>query len=323
MKKVLITEPIHEKGIELLKKEVEIVIAKEISLEALSQQVGDIDGIIVRGVRVSGEIIRKANKLKVIGKHGIGVDNIDIDIATERGVSVVYSPEAPVESVAEHVMGFMLVMAKNILLADRALREGRFKSKHDYIGTELASKKLGIVGVGKIGLTVAKKCMACFDMKVLGYDPYIPKEKKEKMEEMGIRVVDNLDILLKESDFISLNVPLTETTKNMIGERELRLMKPTAYLINTARGKIVEEQALMEILNKKEIAGAALDVFTVEPPQLDNPLFRMENVCVTPHIAGSTEEALIRMATTVANEVLKVLRGEIPDYIVNPDVWEK
>lgn len=321
MKKVLITEPIHERGIELLKKEVEIVTARGISLEALSQQVGDVDGIIVRGVRVSGEIIKKANKLKVIGKHGIGVDNIDIDIATERGVSVVYSPEAPVESVAEHVMGFMLVMAKNILLADRALREGRFKSKHDYIGTELASRKLGIVGVGKIGLTVAKKCMACFDMKVLGYDPYIPKEKKEKVEEMGIRVVDNLDILLKESDFISLNVPLTETTKNMIGERELRLMKPTAYLINTARGKIVEEQALMEILNKKEIAGAALDVFTVEPPQLDNPLFRMENVCVTPHIAGSTEDALIRMATTVANEVLKVLRGEIPDYIVNPEVW--
>jgi len=323
VKKVLITEPIHERGIKLLKKEVEVVIAKENSLENLLQQVNNIEGIIIRSTRLSGEIIRKANKLEVIGKHGAGLDNIDIAIATEKGIPVVYSPEAHVESVAEHVIGFMLVLAKNILLADRVLRESKLKSKYDYIGKELANKKLGIIGLGRIGLSVAKKCMVCFDMKVLGYDPYILKEKKDKIEKMGIIVVDNLDILLKESDFISLNVPLNETTGGMIGYRELKLMKPTAYFINTARGKVVDENALIDILSKKEIAGAALDVFAVEPPQIDNPLFMMENVCVTPHIASSTEEALMRMATTVANEVLKVLRGEIPKYIVNSEIWQK
>jgi len=323
VKKVLITEPIHERGIRLLKKEVEVVTTNETSLENLLQQVSDIDGIIVRSTRLSGEIIRKANKLKVIGKHGAGVDNIDIAIATEKGISVVYSPEAHVESVAEHVIGFMLVLAKNILLADRALREGKLKSKYDYIGRELAYKKLGIVGLGRIGLAVAKKCIACFNMKVLGYDPYILKEKQEKIESIGITVVDNLDILLEESDFISLNVPLNKKTKGMIGDRELRLMKTTAYLINTARGKVIDENALIKVLSKKEIAGAALDVFTVEPPRVDNPLFMMENVCVTPHIAISTEEALMRMAITVSNEVLKVIRGEIPKYVVNPEIWQK
>jgi len=300
VKKVLITEPIHERGIRLLKKEVEVVTTNETSLENLLQQVSDIDGIIVRSTRLSGEIIRK-----------------------EKGISVVYSPEAHVESVAEHVIGFTLVLAKNILLADRALREGKLKSKYDYIGRELAYKKLGIVGLGRIGLAVAKKCIACFNMKVLGYDPYILKEKQEKIESIGITVVDNLDILLEESDFISLNVPLNKKTKGMIGDRELRLMKTTAYLINTARGKVIDENALIKVLSKKEIAGAALDVFTVEPPRVDNPLFMMENVCVTPHIAISTEEALMRMAITVSNEVLKVIRGEIPKYVVNPEIWQK
>ena len=323
MKKVLVVDPIHEEGIKLLKKEVEVIIEKESSLETLLEQVRSVDGIIVRGTNISKEIIKNANKLKVIGSHGSGVDSIDISFATEKGVIVVNTPDAPTESVTEHVIGFMLVLAKNILLANRALREGKFKSKYDYIGKELANKNLGIIGLGRIGLSVAKKCIDGFNMKVLGYDIYIPRGKRGKIEEMGINIVNNLDILLKESDFVSLNVPLTKETKNMIGDKELRLMKPTAYLINTARGGVIDEKALIKALKKKEIAGAALDVFTIEPPQLDNPLIKMENVCATPHIAIATEEALIRTAVTSAEEVLKVLRGEKPHYIVNPEVLKK
>ena len=316
MKKVLVVDPIHEEGIKLLKKKVEVVIAKKSSLETLLEQVRSVDGIIVRGTNISKEIIKNADKLKVIGSHGSGVDSIDIFFATEKGVIVVNTPDAPTESVTEHVIGFMLVLAKNILLANRALREGKFKSKYNYIGKELANKNLGIIGLGRIGLSVAKKCIDGFNMKVLGYDIYIPRGKRGKIEEMGINIVNNLDILLKESDFVSLNVPLTKETKNMIGDKELRLMKPTAYLINTARGGVIA-------LKKKEIAGAALDVFTIEPPQLDNPLIKMENVCATPHIAIATEEALIRTSVTSAEEVLKVLRGEKPHYIVNPEVLKK
>lgn len=322
MKKILIVDAIHESGVKYLENNgIKVVMADGTSVKSLITQVTDADGIIVRGTEISKEIIEKARKLKVIGDHGSGFDNIDVDFATEKRILVINIPDTPTQSVAEHAMGLMFALAKNIALADRELREGKAKYKYDYLGSELYRKKLGVIGLGRIGLTVAKMCVACFDMEVIGYDNYINDERRKNIEKIGIKLVDDISILLRESDFVSLHIPLTKETKNFIGAEELKMMKPTAYLINTARGGVIDEQALVEALKAKKIAGAGLDVFVTEPPPPDNPLFNLKNSCVTPHISIQTREALIRMSTTIADEVLKVFRNEKPTYIVNPEVW--
>lgn len=323
MKKILVVDAIHEDGIKYLEKNgVKVVMAKGTSLKYLLNQVINVDGIIVRGTEISKEIIEKAKKLKVIGDHGSGFDNIDVDFAIKKGILVVNIPDTPTESVAEHTIGLMLAIAKDIVLADRELREGKEKYKYDYLGSELYRKKLGIIGLGRIGLAVAKKCIAGFDMKVIGYDNYINDKRKKNIEKVGIKLVDDISILLKESDFVSLHIPLTKETKNIIGVEELNIMKSTAYLVNTARGGVVNEQALFKALKVKKISGAGLDVFVTEPPQSDNPLFNLQNICITPHIAVQTKEALIRMSTTIAIEVFKALNNKKPTYIVNPEVWK-
>jgi len=323
MGKILIVDAIDESGIKYLKKNgLEIIIASDTSINTLIKEVSNVDGIIVRGTKISKEIIEKANKLKVIGDHGSGFDNIDVKFATKRGILVINIPGTPTQSVAEHAIGLMLALAKNIPLADRELREGKAKYKYDYMGTELHKKKLGIIGLGRIGLTVAKMCKACFDMGIIGYDIYMNNERKKKIEEMGINLVKDKRILLEESDFISLHIPFTKETKDFIGVEELNIMKPTAYLVNTARGGVINEQALIEALKAKKIAGAGLDVFVTEPLQPGNPLFKMKNTVVTPHIAVQTKEASIRMSTTIAVEVLKALDKKKPTYIVNPEVWK-
>ena len=323
MKKVLIVDVIHEEGTKYLENNgVSVVMAKRTSLKYLLNQATDVDGIIVRGTKISKEIIEKAKKLKVVGGHGSGFNNIDVDFATKKGILVVNIPDTPTESVAEHTIGLMLAIAKNIPLADRELKEGKAKYKYDYMGNELYKKKLGIVGLGRIGLAVARMCKTCFDMEIIGYDIYMNNERKKKIEEMGINLVKDKRILLEESDFISLHIPFTKETKDFIGVEELNIMKPTAYLVNTARGGVINEKALIEALKAKKIASAGLDVFVTEPPQPGNPLFNLKNICVTPHIAVQTKEASIRMSTTIAVEVLKVLDNKKPTNIVNPEVWE-
>lgn len=319
-KKVLIVQPIHESGIRLLKREVEVILARDPSVETVCKEVKGIHAVIVRTAPFSREIIECADKLEVIGRHGVGVDNIDIKAASERGIPVVNTPDANMVSVAEHTIGFILALAKRLVISDKATRQGNFAIREEFAASDLEGKTLGIVGAGRVGSTLAKKCKAAFNMKVLAYDPYLSSEKAKEME---VSLCDSLPELLKESDFVSIHVPLTRDTEGLMGEKELKLMKPTAFLINVGRGRIVDEKALAKALKEKWIAGAASDVFSQEPPDPDNPLLKVESIILSPHMAALTKECAIRMAYGVAEGVLDALRGNKPKYVANLDLLKK
>jgi len=271
------------------------------------------DGIIVRANgRASRKVMESAPRLKVVGRHGVGVENIDLETATERGIWVVNTPDANDASVAEHFFGLALMLSKMLKKGEIALREGRFEARYQYIGNELHGKTLGILGFGRIGKTVARMGYKGFEMKILYYDTI---RYKKVEEEVKARKVD-LDELLSKSDFVSINLPMLPETKGLVGEREFGLLKPTAYVINLARGPIWDEKALYHVLKEKKIAGAGSDVFEVEPATKDHPLFQLENFIGTPHMAAHTEEALRRMSR-VAVDIIRVLEGKKPFYPVN------
>jgi len=209
-KKVLIVQPIHESGIRLLKKEVEVILARDPSVETVCKEIKGIHAVIVRTAPFSREIIECADKLEVIGRHGVGVDNIDIKAASERGIPVVNTPDANMVSVAEHTIGFILALAKRLVISDKATRQGNFAIREEFAASDLEGKTLGIVGAGRVGSTLAKKCKAAFNMKVLAYDPYLSSQKAKEME---VSLCDSLPELLKESDFVSIHVPLPEIPK--------------------------------------------------------------------------------------------------------------
>lgn len=326
MKKILLAEKIHSLGMEFLKQRAEVSIAKSASTDALKEAVRGMDALIVRSTRLDNEVISSGKDLKVVGRHGIGLDNIDVKFATEKGVAVVNTPNANVISVAEHVISLMLALSKKLPKVDQTLRTGEMSIKGASLpglcqsmglsGTELEGKTLGLFGFGKIGSLVAKKCISAFNMQVLAYDP--PIYGKIELPE-GASWAESKEQLLVRSDFISLHVPLLPATKDLIGEEEFGLMKDSAYLINCARGGVVNEAALAQALKNRVIAGAGIDVFASEPPEKDLELFELDNLIVTPHAAAMTEESLQRMAMEVAEGVIKVLDGEIPPNLVNKD----
>ena len=273
-------------------------------------------------VRANGKVTRKimesAPRLRVVGRHGVGVENIDVEAATEKGIWVVNTPDANDASVAEHFFGLALMLSKMLKKGDIALHEGRWEARYKYIGNELHGKTLGILGFGRIGKTVGRMGHKGFEMKILYYDTI---QYKEVEEEIKARKV-TLDELLSKSDFVSINLPMLPETKGLVGEREFGLLKPTAYIINLARGSIWNEKALCRVLKEGKIAGAGSDVFEVEPATKDHPLFQLENFIGTPHMAAHTDEALRRMSR-VAVDILKVLEGKKPVYPVNPVVGKK
>jgi D-3-phosphoglycerate dehydrogenase / 2-oxoglutarate reductase len=253
-----------------------------------------------------------------------GYDHIDIDACSERGIPVVNNTGLNAVSVAEHTIGLIVGLAKAIPLTNQLLRTEGWKTRIPYgwekIGFELDGLTVGIIGVGNVGSRLAQKARAAFNMTVLGYDPYVPREK---LQECGAIKVDHLDDMLPQVDFLSIHAPLTKETFHIVGAPQLAKMKPTAYLMNCARGPLVDEKALVEALRNKVIAGAALDVFEPEPSSDDNPLYQMANVIVTPHLAGVTREARKRMVIGAAEQTLQVLRGERPPRLVNPETWDQ
>lgn len=318
-KKVIVTDYIDPQGMEILKNGAEVAYLPELPGRTLMDEVEYTHAILVRGrVKVTREAFEKARNLMIVAKHGVGYDNIDIEVATEKGIPVTNTPAANAESVIEHNLGLMLSISRNIVSADRGLRQGTVKKREIFIGTELEGKTLGVVGLGRTGIGLANKCNLALSMSIIGYDPYVPAEK---VEQSGYKKVEDLDDLLKESDYVVICIPYTEETANLISARELGLMKETAFLISSARGGIVDETALYSGLVEKKIAGAALDVFTVEPPPPDNPLLSLDNFVGTPHLGGITGEAMMRMATTAADEIMRVFRGERPNYPINPQVY--
>lgn len=318
--RVLLVQPIDQRGLDLLAQEhVEVVEAPNTAESTLLPLVADCDGLIVRTAAITDRLVRAARRLRVIARHGVGVDTIAVSAATERGIAVVNGPYSNLEPLAEHAIGFMIVLAKQMLRADRAIREGRFHVRNEYIGTELWDKTLGVIGLGRIGQEVARKARAAFSMRALAYDPYLAPDQRPE----GVELTKDWRRLFQEADFLTLHCALTKETEGMIGEREFGWMKPTAFFINLARGGIVREEALIRALREGRIAGAATDVYAQEPPPADHPFFSMENVVLTPHMSAHTREAMARMAEDAVRGLLDVLNGRRPQYLVNPEAWRE
>lgn len=312
--KILITDGLEAEAVASLKKAHQVDVA-ELDAKQLLEQIGPYHALIVRGrTKVTKEVLGKATNLKVVGRAGVGVDNIDVDGATGRNVLVVNAPTASTLSVAELAVGHMISWCRFLPQADKSIREGKWEKKQ-FEGHEMHGKTLGLIGSGRIGAEVAKRAQA-FGMKVLAFDPYLPPEVAQKID---VALVDK-DTVLRSSDFISIHAALTSETKGMIGAADLAKMKKTAVLVNCARGEIIQEAALADALRNGVIAGAALDVFEQEPPT-GSPLLNAPHVVFTPHLGASTHEAQARAGAIIADQVLKALDGKKPDFVVNPRVY--
>jgi phosphoglycerate dehydrogenase-like enzyme len=304
--RVLICDPIAEEGVSQLREHFDVDERFKLEPEELAAVVADYEGIVVRsGTQVTASVIEHGLRLKVIGRAGAGLDNIDVAAAREAGIEVVNSPDANTLAVAEHTMGLMLAAARNLPKADLGMKAGRWEKK-SLMGTGLAGKTLGIVGFGRIGYQVGLRARA-FDMKVLVNQR---RPTPELNLQAGVQAVD-LNVLLAEADFVTLHVPLKPETKHMIGAEQMALMKPTAILINTARGDVIDEAALLDALENGVIRGAALDVF-VEEPATDSALAQHPRVIATPHIASSTEDAQRAAAITIVEKIIDVLQDVEP-----------
>ena len=312
MVKILITDEIHEDAVKILERVGDVEIATNLSKEELKKKIEDVDVIVVRsGTKLTRDVLEHAKKLKIIARAGVGVDNIDVQYATEKGIIVVNSPDASSISVAELTMGLMLSAARNIPQATASLKRGEWDRK-SFKGIELYGKTLGVIGLGRIGQQVVKRAKA-FGMNIVGYDPYIPEDVARSL---GVKLLNDINELCKVSDFITLHVPLTPKTRHIIGKEQISLMKKNAIIVNCARGGLIDEKALYEALKDRRIRSAALDVFEEEPPK-DNPLLKLDNVIGTPHQGASTEEAQKSAGIIVAKQIVKILRGEPAENIVN------
>lgn len=316
MIKILISDKLAQEGVDLLKgcEGVEPVVKTGMKEDELLSVIGQYDGLIVRSdTKVNAKVLEHATKLKAVARAGVGVDNIDIPEATKKGVIVMNTPGGNTMSAAEHTMALMLGLSRNIAPACQSMKNGAWDRKK-YTGNQLNMKVLGIIGLGRIGMSVAKMAKG-FNMKILGYDPIAAPADAAKM---GVEVVDSLEKIFRESDYISVHVPKNEQTLNMIDTKQIEMMKPTVRLINVARGGIINEDALCQALESKRIAGAALDVFSKEPPE-DNKFAKFENCLITPHLGASTEEAQIEVAVEAAEILVAAIkRGQIRNAINAP-----
>jgi D-3-phosphoglycerate dehydrogenase len=301
----------HTAGKRLLEAKADLIFARSLDEESLVEQARDVDAIIIRANgRVSARIMdAAAPRLRVVGRHGVGLDGIDLAAAKARGIPVVYTPEANTESVAEQCIGLMLSAAKQINRADAALRRGEWNVRYEYIGQQLWTKTLGLVGFGRIGQRVAEIGHAAFAMPIVYYDVVSYQAAERKLDARRV----SLDDLFSISDHISAHLPLFPETVGVIDRHLFERMKPTAFFYNTARGGVVDEPALLWALTTHRIAGAGFDVYAKEPLPADDPLLKLENVVVTPHMAAHTDEALAAMSM-VARDVLNVLEGRAPVY---------
>jgi D-3-phosphoglycerate dehydrogenase len=314
MIKVLITDKLAQEGIDLLNSidGVEAVVKTKVSEDELAKIIGEYDGLIVRSdTKVTAKVLTNPGKLKGVARAGVGVDNIDVPAATRKGILVMNTPGGNTLSAAEHTIALMLAMSRNVVPACNSLKSGAWDRKK-YMGNQLSGKVLGVIGLGRIGMAVAKVAKG-LNMKILGYDPLAAPADVEKV---GVEVIDKLERIFKEADYITVHVPKNEQTLNMIGAEQIKMMKPTVRLINCARGGIINEDALYNALAEKRIAGAALDVFPKEPPE-NNRFAEFENCLVTPHLGASTEEAQVEVAVEAAEILVEAIKGGAVRNAVN------
>ena len=319
--KVLVTEPINEKGIDYLKQHnYEIKMGSGFEEDIVLHEAGDCDAILTRNGKITQKVITACPKLKVISMHGVGVDCIDIDAATKLKIQVTNAAQSNQSSVAEYTIGLILMLAKHSVAYNNGLKSGNMDVRKLY-GSDVRGKTLSIIGMGNIGTQVAKMAAHGLQMNVVGFNRHVNKKQKT---DYGI-LLNDMDEVISCGDYLSLHLPGGASTKNIMGARELSLMKPEAYLINTGRGEVIDEAALIQVLQKKSIKGAALDVFEDNLPKQDNPLLSMDNVIVTPHTAAFTTQALERMAYQAALGIVEVLENRPVSYAVNNinDIFEE
>lgn len=310
--KILVNDALSPEAVELLKEHHD-VDTNEYDPTELIANIPNYDAIVVRGrTKVTAEVIEAGTNLKVIGRAGIGVDNVDVAAASEREIQVVNAPSGSTYSVAELTMGHILGMARMIPAADCSMKAGKWEKKK-FKGTELHGKTIGFIGLGRIGMEVAIRCRA-FGMEIMAFDPYIGRNC---VDEICATMVDTPQELFSVCDIISIHTPLTDETRHMVGAEAFAAMKNSAFIINCARGGIIDEDALYHALKDGQIKAAALDSYENEPLQ-DSPLVELDNIFFTPHIGASTKEAQIKAGTIVGGQVIKVLAGEQPDFCVNP-----
>ncbi len=316
--KVLISDNLHKAGVDILDQHpnIEVDFKPGLSPEELKKSVKDVDGLAIRGAtKVTAKLINHAPRLKVIGRAGTGLDNVDIQAASKRGIVVMNTPGGNTITTAEHAISLMLAMARNIPQATQSMRDGMWDKKK-YQGTEIFNKTLGIIGLGRIGRVVAERALG-LKMRVIGYDPFITKEM---VSSLGVEVV-SLDELLARSDFITIHTPKTKETTKLLGRKAFHKMKPGIRLVNCARGGIVDEAALYEALEEGKVAAAALDVFETEPPPAEFPLRTLPNVICTPHLGASTEEAQANVSMAICEQILEyLLDGTIMNAVNAPSV---
>lgn len=322
--KVLITDPISEEGIKILKSEpgIQVDVETKLTKEQLIEKIKDYDALIIRSeTQVTKEVIEAGKKLKIIGRAGVGIDNVDVPAATEKGIIVANAPEGNMIAACEHTISMMLAMSRNIPQANTSLKGGKWE-RSKFMGVEVMGKTLGVIGMGRIGGEVTKRAR-CMGMEVLAYDPFTTPERAQAL---GAKLT-TLDEIYEKADYITVHTPLIPSTRHMISTPQFDKMKKGVRIINCARGGIIDEAALLEALKNGKVAGAALDVFEKEPP-VGNPLLELNQVIATPHLGASTKEAQINVAIMIAEQVLNAFKGQpvttalnIP--IMKPEAMEK
>lgn len=317
--KLVASNPLAQEAMDYLKEnQVDVYIANSPDPQSYIDELKTADAFIVRLGVCSASIISQCPQLKVIGRTGVGYDNVDVAYATQRGIPVVITPGANSQSVAEHAVALMFSCAKNLREEDQEIRKGNWLIRDAKKAIELAGKTVGIVGVGAIGKRVAALCKS-MGMECIGYSH---SHNRAKVESAGCVYYENLEDLLADADFLTIHIPLTKGTKHLIDEKALRRMKKTAFLINTSRGAVVDEQALADALNQERLAGAGVDVFSTEPVAMDNPLFKAKNIVLTPHAAALTREALRNMCVDCAKGCVAICKGEHWSHVVDPAAYQ-
>ena len=311
MKKILLSKAIHPEAMKVLDGKVDLVVLPDSSMETAKRMIADVDGVILRtNIHITRELINAAGKCRIISRTGVGVDNVDVESASGRGMMVCNTPGVNTISVAEQTVALILGIAKRLTVMDRAVRGCDWKIRNAGIPSDIDGKTLGLVGAGRIGLEVARKCRLAFGMKVVAYDPYVTSAD-------GISMRTDVDDVFREADFVSIHMPYMEETHHFVDAHRLALMKGDACIVNTARGAIIDEAALVQVLKDQAIGGAALDVLEDEPPTPGNPLFECDNVLLTPHSAALTRECEMKVAIEAAGAIVDFAEGKTPRNIFN------
>jgi D-3-phosphoglycerate dehydrogenase len=315
MKKVLVNEKVSSDALNILKNAGEVVYMPSGDLAEFTKLVRDVTAVMLdTTIKFTPELMDSAPELKVISRTGTGVDNVDVEAATKRGIMVLHTPDANTVTVAEHTVSMIGAITKHLLFLDKETREGKFKTaRRLYLPVDLDGKTLGIIGYGRIGKQVAKKCMAAFNMKVIIYDPYI----SDSVVAPGVVRYSNEENVYKEADIVTIHVPMTDETRKHVNEKLLSLMKPSAYIINTARGNIIDEAYVIKMLNENRLMGAAFDVLTNEPPMDNEEFLKNTKTIISPHSAALTNECTVRVACEAASGIVDYLEGRMPKSIFN------